>query len=176
MLVFLVNLSIEQSISQRHKHKIIGYAVLFCISTWKSQCQGEAGSAGVMLQVNSEQPRGRNLAPLLPPSAPVEARWGDQHGLSSSGQGQTGCEWSGELPWQDCLCCPVPCPLAFCWGDSYRTVSAGLSHLGAVAQGWSHGLIGCGLPLDGGNGGTNMLKGHFSEREYFSVRSSLMSE
>lgn len=170
LLVFLVNLSIEQSISQRHKHKIIGYTVLFCISTWKSQCRGEAGSAGVMLWVNSEWP------PLLPPSAQVEARWGDQHGLSSSGQGQTGCKVSGELPWQACLCCPVPCPLAFCWGDSYRTISAGPSHLGAVAQGWSHTLIGCGLPLGGGNGCTDTLKGHFSERYYFSVRSSLMSK
>lgn len=34
-LVFLVNLSIEQSISQRRKHKIIGYTALSCMRAWK---------------------------------------------------------------------------------------------------------------------------------------------
>lgn len=67
LLVFLVNLSVEQSIPQKHKHKIIGYTTLFCMSTWKSQCRREAGSPGVMLRVSSERPWGRNLVRLFPP-------------------------------------------------------------------------------------------------------------
>lgn len=36
MLVFLVNLSIKQSVSHSHSHKIIGYAALSWVSTWES--------------------------------------------------------------------------------------------------------------------------------------------
>lgn len=106
LLVFLVNLSVEQSVSQKHEHKIIGYTALFCMSTWKSQCRREAGSPGVMLRVSSERLWGRNLVRLFPPrglgrpvgvvfqlSGPngVRGLWGTAHTVPH---------------------CPVPCPLA----------------------------------------------------------------
>lgn len=70
--------------------------------------------------------------------------------------------------------CPVPSPSA--GGDHYPTIPVGLLHSSATVQGWSHVLVGCGSPLDRGNGYTNMLKGHFSGRHSFSISSSLMSE
>lgn len=46
LLVFLVNLSIEQSTPQKHKHKIIGYTALFCMNTWKSVLERSRVSRG----------------------------------------------------------------------------------------------------------------------------------
>lgn len=57
-------------------------------------------------------PRGRSLFPLFPPGALTEARWGAV-GFGFQMPGPNWCEGPGELPWQDCPRCPVPCPLAF---------------------------------------------------------------
>lgn len=113
-LVFLVNLSIEQSISQRHKHKIIGYTALFCMSTWKSQCRREAGSAGVTLRVSSERSRGRNLAPLFPAGATRRHVGGGPAWFVFQLSGKTGCEGSGDVLGRatHAVLSPVPSPSA----------------------------------------------------------------
>lgn len=92
LLVFLVNLSIKQSVSHSHSHKIISYVALSWVSTWESlweRCLVCWSDAACELR------------------APVGARW-ELWGLSASCQGQTGCGKCGELPWQGLPCNPVP--------------------------------------------------------------------
>jgi len=159
LLVFLVHLSIEQSISEAQTqnnwphctflHEYLEIRVGEKLGVLGRCCGWAASSPGA-----GTSPRSWLLG---------QARWADQRLCLPAVRVKTGVRGLGiALAGPPTLSCGLS-PRLPQGGDPHHTIPAGPLSLGATAAGWSRVLIGCGSPLDGGNGCTNVLKGHFSE-------------